>query len=237
MTLKNVLSVLTLTLVLLAVAPLRTRAATGVESDPAYLPIDQAIDLKVLRPEVDVNLPRFLLMDAVSEFKGGTNDPFAAAGINLADLVKDVKLIRVVVIEANKTNRAALASGVTSLRHILEKKWTPVAVVSEENVGVYALGDATGEAMAGLALLVHDDGDAVIANIVGRVSLGKIVKIASHFDQLPKDFLNKLMTASGQAEGKSEGKSKAKSNKAEPESQPGSSASSAPASTPAKTAP
>lgn len=196
MNLKKVLSALALTL--LTLTPVRARAAGGAETDPAYLPIDKAIDLKALRPEVDVNLPRFLLQDALSEFKGGTNDPFAATGVNLADLVKDVKLIRVVVIEANKTNRAALTAGMASLRGILESKWTAVATVPGDNVGVYALGDAAGEALAGLAVLVDDDGDAVIANIVGRVSLGKIVKIASHFDKLPKDLLGKLMSAGGQ---------------------------------------
>lgn len=196
MNMKTCLSVFTLAL--LSVAPLRAPAETSVEADPAYLPIDRAIDLKAIRPEVNVNLPRFLLRDAVSELNGGTNDPFAAAGISLADLIKDVKLIRVVVIEANASNRVALAAGVSALRQILESKWTPIATVPEENVGVYALGDSAGEAMAGLALLIHDDGDAVIANIVGRVSLPKIVKLAAHFDKLPKDLLKKLAGAGGE---------------------------------------
>jgi hypothetical protein len=47
--------------------------------------------------------------------------------------------------------------------------------------------------VAGLAVLVHEGGgDAVIANIVGRVSLGKIVKAASHMNKFPKDLLKKL---------------------------------------------
>lgn len=193
MNIKTCLSVLTLALI--AFAPLRAPAQSNVETDPAYLPIDRAIDLKTIRPEVNVNLPRFLLKDAVSELNGGTNDPFAASGINIADLIKDVKLIRVVIIEAKATNRAALTAGIATLRNILETKWTPIATVPEENVGVYALGDASGESIAGLAVLIEDGGDAVIANIVGRVSLGKIVKVASHFDKIPKDLLKKLSGA------------------------------------------
>ena len=200
MNMKTCLSVLTLAL--LSVAPLRVSAENAPEADPAYLPIDRAIDLKAIPPGVNVNLPRFLLRDAVAELNGGTNDPFAAAGVNLADLVKDVKLIRVVVIEANATNRAALTAGVSALRQILESKWTPIVTVPEENVGVYALGAASGETMAGLALLVHDDGDAVIANIVGHVSLSKIVKLAAHFDKLPKDLLKKLAGAAGEGSDK-----------------------------------
>ncbi|MGE3308985.1 MAG: DUF4252 domain-containing protein [Limisphaerales bacterium] len=189
------LSLSVLTLALIAVAPLRTAAQSGPEADPAFLPIDRLIDLKTIRPEVSVNLPRFLLKDAVSELNGGTNDPFAAAGINVADLIKDVKLIRVVVIEGNETNRAALKAGVAALRNTLERGWTALASVPEENVGVYALGDPSGETLAGLAVLVHDGDDVVIGNVVGHVSLGKIIKLASHFDKFPKDLLKKLMGA------------------------------------------
>jgi hypothetical protein len=167
----------------------------SLENDPAYLPIDKAIDLKTIRPEVNVNLPRFLLQDAFSEFNGGPDDPFASAGISVADLVKDIKLIRVLVIEANETNRAALAKGVASLRSTLESSWTPIATVPEENVGVYALGDPSGETMAGMAVLIYDDGDAVIGNIVGRVSLAKLVKVASKMDKFPKDLLKKFTEA------------------------------------------
>lgn len=200
MNMKKYLSLLTMTLI--ASASLRASSETSIESDPAYLPIDRSIDLKTIRPEVSVNLPRFLLLDAVSELKGGTNDPFAASGINVSELVKDVKLIRVVVIEANETNRTALTAGVAALRNILETKWTVVASVPEGNVGVYAMGDPSGENLAGLAVLVHDDGDAVIANIVGRISLGKIVKIAANFDKFPKDLLMKLSGASGEGSSK-----------------------------------
>lgn len=58
--------------------------------------------------------------------------------------------------------------------------------------------------MAGLAVLVHDGGDVVIANIVGRVSVGKILKISSNFDKLPKDLLKKLTAAGGEKSNRAE---------------------------------
>jgi hypothetical protein len=195
-----------LTLALLVTGPARALAQKNLENDPAYLAIDKAFDLKTIRPEVNVNLPRFLLQDALSDLDGGPGDPFAKAGINLAELVKDIKLIRVLVIEANDTNRAALAKGVAALRTTLETKWMPIASVPDGGVGVYALGDPSGETMAGLAVLIHDDGDAVIANIVGRVSLGKIIKIASSMDKFPKDLLKKLTEADKGDSGKPEAK-------------------------------
>jgi hypothetical protein len=196
---KRLAKILGLTLV--ALYPAFTQAQNGLEKDPAYLAIDDAIDLKTIRPEVNVNLPRFLLQDALSEFNGGTDDPLAGTGINIADLVKDIKLIRVVVIQAKETNRVELDKGLATLRATLESKWTAIATVPEENVGVYALSDASGEKMMGLAVLVQDKSEAVIANIVGRVSIGKIVKLASQSNKFPKDLLKKLMKAGNPEKG------------------------------------
>src|SRR4051812_20519327 len=194
-----------LSLALVAVSPVISQAQGGLEKDPAYLAIDQAIDLKVIRPQVNVNLPHFLLQDAVSELNGGPDDPLAGTGMNIAELVKEIKLIRVVVIEAKETNRAALEKGVATLRATLESKWTPIATVPEDNVGVYALSDGSGEKMAGLALLIQDKGEAVIANIVGRVSIGKLVKVASHMKKFPKDILKKLSEAGNSEKPEAEG--------------------------------
>jgi len=165
---------------------------SDVEKDPAYLPIDKVLDLKTIRPEVDVNLPRFLLKDALSELNGAASGSLVE-GIDIAELIKDVKLIRIVVIEANKTNRPAMDKAVKALRTDLEKKWTAIVSVPEENVGIYAMSDPAGESTTGLALLVYEDsGEAVIGNIVGHVSIGKLIKIASQSGKVPKDFLKKL---------------------------------------------
>jgi hypothetical protein len=187
-----------LTLALIAICPLVSFGEDDLEKDPAYLPIDKTLDLKTIHPAVNVNLPRFLLKDVASGFDGGTNDPLAGTGIDLPDLIKDVKLVRVVVIEANDTNRSALDKGMKALKGTLEGKWTQIVTVPEENVGVYAMGDPSGDSMAGLAVLVYNDGDAVIVNVVGRVSIGKLIKIASRSDKLPKGMLEKLRAIGNQ---------------------------------------
>lgn len=181
-----------LTLALAAACPLISWGQNGFENDPAYLPIDKVLDLKTIRPEVSINLPRYLLQDALSGLSSGTNGPLGNVGPELADLVKDVKLIRLVVINAKQTNRAALDTAFKTLRAELDSKWTAIVSVPEENVGIYALGDPSGDSMAGLALLVYDGKEAVIGNIIGRVSIGKLIKIASNSNKLPKDLLKKL---------------------------------------------
>jgi hypothetical protein len=185
---------------LIAASPLVSYGETSLEKDPAYLPIDKMLDLKTIRPEVNVNLPRYLLKDAASELNGGPGSPLANTGIDFAELIKDVKLIRLVVIEANKTNRPALDKAVKTLRASLNEHWTPIVSVSEENenVGIYSMGDSSGENMAGLAILVYDDGDAVIGNVVGSISIGKLIKIASQMDKVPKDLLKKLQSLGNQ---------------------------------------
>lgn len=182
---------------LLTAAPLAGFGQSTFKEDPAYLPIDKVIDLKTIRPEVNVNLPHFLLKDALSEMKGDGPNAAQLDGIDLAELTKDVKLIRVVVIQANSTNRAAVEKAVKSLRSELDTKWTTIVSVPESNVGVYAMSDPAGDATAGLAVLVFDGGDAVIGNIVGHVSIGKLIQIASKSGNFPKDLLKKLQGVGG----------------------------------------
>src|ERR1700743_3675726 len=111
----------TLTLALIAICPLPGFAQADIEKDPAYLPIDQTLDLKDNPPKVNVNLPRFLLKEAVSGLS--TNAALLKSGIDLADLLKDVKLIHVVVFEGNASNSASLEAGVKKLQETLEAKW------------------------------------------------------------------------------------------------------------------
>jgi len=179
--------------------PLAGFGQTSVENDPAYLPIDKMFDFKTIRPEVNLNLPRFLLKDALSELKGSTNGS-AVEGVDIADLIKEVKLVRVVVIAVNHTNRAAVEKSVKALQSHLEKKWTTIVSVPEEkeHVGVYAMSDPAGESTTGLAVLVFDGSDAVIGNIVGRVSIGKLIKLASQSGKVPKDVLKKLQAFGSQ---------------------------------------
>jgi len=194
---KKFITLLTLTLI--AATPFAGRAQSGIESDPAYLPIDKVLDLKAIPPQVNVNLPRFLLKDAIS---GLTNMPNKAlpGGVDLADLVKDVKLIRVVVLEVAKTNRPAVDKAVTALRKELDAKWTSIVSVPDKDssVGVYAMGDPAGESMAGVAVLVADEGNVVIVNIVGHVSIGKLMGLAAQMHKLPPELLQQFQGIGGQ---------------------------------------
>jgi hypothetical protein len=169
-------------------------AQSDIEKDPAYLPIDKMLDLKAIPPQVNVNLPRFLLKDAIAGLSNAPNFDLASAGIDLPDLLKDVKLIRIVVLEVPKTNRPAIDKGVKALRAELESKWTSIVSVPDKDssVGIYAKEDASGESMAGVAVLVADGGDVVIVNVVGHVSVASLIKIAAQSNKLPKDFLKKL---------------------------------------------
>jgi hypothetical protein len=188
-----------LTLAVITACPLAGRAENSIESDPAYLPIDKVLDLKANPPQVNVNLPRFLLKDAIS---GLTNVPNKGlpGGIDLADLVKDVKLIRVVVLDVAKTNRPAVEKSVAALRKELDSKWTSVVSVPDKknSVGVYAMGDPAGESMAGVAVLVADGNNVVIVNIVGRVSIGKLIALAAQSHKLPPELLMQLQGVTGQ---------------------------------------
>lgn len=195
----------TLTLAFIAACPLAGFAQADIEKDPAYLPIDQTLNLKANPPKVNVNLPRFLLKEAVTGLS--TNEALLKSGIDLADLVKDVKLIHVVVFEGG-SNSASLEAGVKQLQEKLEAKWTPIVAVKEENrVGIYAMGDPSGENMTGVAVLIHSGDNVVIANIVGHVSIGKLIRIAAQSKKLPKDFLKQLQGAGMQSDSSADTKS------------------------------
>jgi hypothetical protein len=182
-----------LTLAIIAACPMASFGEGSIESDPAYLPIDKVIDLKAIPPQVNVNLPRFLLKDALSGLAANSSsNTLSSAATDLPDLLKEVKLIRVVVFETSKTNRAAVDKAVKTLRAELDSKWTAIVSVPENNVGIYAMGDPSGENVAGVAVLVADGNNVVIVNVVGHVSIGKLVKFAAQTNKLPKDLLKAL---------------------------------------------
>ena len=163
-----------LILALLAACPLAGFSQTNLQQDPAYLPVDKLIDLEKIRPAINLNLPRFLLKDALAGLTNAVKP--GPADLDLIDLIKDIKLIRVVVIEDNQTNRAALDEAMKALRHEVEKKWTAIVDVNDDNdkVGIYVMSDPAGESTAGVALLIYDSNDLIIGNIVGNVSIAKL---------------------------------------------------------------
>ena len=66
------------------------------------------------RPNPAVRTGRSRFKDALSELNGAASGSLVE-GIDIAELIKDVKLIRIVVIEANKTNRPAMDKAVKAL--------------------------------------------------------------------------------------------------------------------------
>lgn len=189
----------TLSLAFIAACPLAGLGQAAIEKDPGYLPIDKLLDLKAIPPTVNVNLPSFLLKDVLSNLN--TSNALAKSGIDLGDLLKDVKLIRVVVFEGTKDNKKELGEIMKKLLAEADSKWTSIVRVHDggDNVGVYVMGNPAGDSMAGLAVLVHDgdEGDTVIVNVVGHVPIGKLIQIASQSNKLPKDLLKQLQGLGG----------------------------------------
>lgn len=177
---------------LLAVANVAS-AQQSITSHPAYLPIDEALDLSKIKPEVNVNLPKFLLTEAAAGFDSDTSIGLKDAGINLKELIQDIKLIRVIVVESQPKYASELEEGIKQLRDHLNKNWMPLVIVPDGGVGVYAKSDDTGEKMEGIAAVIGEKGDdTVIINVVGKVPIAKIISLALAQDKLPKDLLKNL---------------------------------------------
>lgn len=180
-------------LVGLLAIPCIANAQKNIKSHPAYLPIDEALDLSMLQPEVNVNLPKFLLSEAAAGFDSDPAIGLKEAGINLKELVKDIQLIRVLVMESNKNNAAKLNAGIKQLRDQLNTKWIPLVMVPGDGIGVYAMSNEAGDKMEGIAAIVGEEGDgAVIINVVGNVPIAKIINLTWSNDKLPKDLLRNL---------------------------------------------
>ncbi len=188
-----------LALLLIAACPLATFGQSDIEKDPAYLPIDKVLDFKANPPQVNVNLPHFLLKDALSGLisSNASNNQMT----ELVDMLKDVKLIRVVVFEGNQSNKSQVEKAMKELRADVDSKWTSIVRVQDgkDNVGVYIIGDASGENVGGVAVLVHDgdEGDTVIVNVVGKVSIGRLIKLATQTKKLPPNILQMLSGMNG----------------------------------------
>jgi len=162
---------------------LHAQESGPIKQHPAYLPLDQYVDLKLAEPTVNVNLPKFLLNNMLSELGEGGDDPFGEVGIQIKDLVKDIKLIQVMLFELEGSRsgsiQKSLKSGIDKLQGYMGDNWIPIVKVPEENVGIYAMGDESGERMIGLAMTVIQDEIVVVGNLVGEISIGKIVKLGT----------------------------------------------------------
>lgn len=145
-------------------------------ADRAYLNIDAIIDYSIAPPEVNINLPPFLLNSLKSDL--------AEQQPELAEITEGINSIRVLVIPRNDENSAHLAEAYDQIHTLLEKDWTPILSVPEENLGIYAISDETGLEMAGIAGMISAEDNFIVINLAGKISLGKLLKIAHNMDAI-----------------------------------------------------
>ena len=146
-----------------------------------------AIDIGQLMPSAKGQFVEINLSPAMLKFAAriaARQEPEAA------ELIRNLKSIRVNVIGLDDTNRAATVEQIESVRRKLKTQgWTKMVTVREKNDGdnidvhVKQRGE---EAIDGLVVTVIDrKGEAVFVNIVGNINADQIAKIADKFDLEP----------------------------------------------------
>ena len=146
-----------------------------------------AIDIGQLIPSakgefVEVNLSSAMLKFAARI--AARQEPEAA------ELLRNLKSIRVNVVGLDDSNRAATVDQIEGVRRKLEGQgWTKMVTVRERNGGdnvdvhVKQRGE---EAIDGLVVTVLDrKGEAVFVNIVGNINADQIAQLADKFDIEP----------------------------------------------------
>jgi len=107
-----------------------------------------------------------------------------------AELIRNLKSIRVNVVGMDDSNRAATVEQIESVRRKLEAQgWTKMVTVREkdggDNVDIHVKQHGE-ESIDGLVVTVIDKkGEAVFVNIVGSINADQLGKIADKFDIEP----------------------------------------------------
>ncbi len=107
-----------------------------------------------------------------------------------AELIRNLKSIRVNVVGLDDSNRAGTIEQIEGVRRKLEAQgWTKMVTVREknggDNVDVHVMQRGE-EAIDGLVVTVLDKkGEAVFVNIVGNINADQIAQIADKFDIEP----------------------------------------------------
>ena len=156
-------------------------AARAAETDPGYIDIGQLMP-SAKGQFVEVNLSPALLRFAAKI--AAHQEPEAA------ELMANLKRIRINVVGLDDSNRAGTIEKIESVRRNLETQgWTQMVTVREKDGGdnvdihVKQRGD---DAIDGLVVTVIDHkGEAVFVNIVGNISADQLSKIADKFDIEP----------------------------------------------------
>ncbi len=146
-----------------------------------------AVDIGQLMPSakgefVEVNLSAAMLKFAARI--AARQEP------EVAEMIRNLKSIRVNVVGLDDSNRAATVEQIEGVRRKLEAQgWTKMVTVRERNGGdnvdvhVKQRGE---EAIDGLVVTVLDKkGEAVFVNIVGNINADQLAQIADKFDLEP----------------------------------------------------
>jgi len=158
-----------------------TGAARAADTEPGYA------DIGKLMPSaqgkfVEINLSPGMLKFAARI--AAHQEP------ETADLLANLKRIRVNVVSLDDANRASTIEKIDAIRRSLEAQgWTQMVTVREkeggDNVDIHVKqhGD---DAIDGLVVTVIDrNGEAVFVNIVGNINADQLAKVAEKFDIEP----------------------------------------------------
>ena len=156
-------------------------ASFAAESEPGYVDVGQLM-ASAKGKFVEVNLSTGMLKFAAK--LAARQEPEAA------ELIGNLKRIRVNVVSLDDTNRKEAVAQITSIRQKLEAQgWTQMVTVREQeggdNVDIHVKqhGD---DIIEGLVVTVIDHkGEAVVVNIVGNISADQISKVAENLNIEP----------------------------------------------------
>lgn len=162
-------------------AALSVSAFAAVESEPGYVDVGQLVP-SAKGEFVEVNLSPAMLKFAAR--MAAREEPAAA------ELLGNLKRVRVNVVSLDDSNRAAAVEQVASIRRKLESAgWSQMVTVREKGersyVDVY-VKQRNEDSIDGLVVTVIDEkGEAVVVNIVGNISADQIAKVADNLNIEP----------------------------------------------------
>lgn len=146
-----------------------------------------AIDIGQLMPSAKGQFVEINLSSAMLKFAARIA---ARQEPEVAELIRNLKSIRVNVVGLDDSNRAGTTEQIEGVRRKLEAQgWTKMVTVREknggDNVDVHVMQRGE-EAIDGLVVTVLDKkGEAVFVNIVGNINADQIAQIADKFDIEP----------------------------------------------------
>ncbi len=158
-----------------------TTLASAAESDAG------AIDIGQLVPSAKGQFVEVNLSSAMLKFAARIT---ARQEPEVAEMIRNLKSIRVNVVGLDDTNRASTVEQIEKVRRKLESQgWTKMVTVREredgDNVDIHVKQRGE-ENIDGLVVTVLDKkGEAVFVNIVGNINADQIAQIADKFDIEP----------------------------------------------------